>query len=435
MFNKIMINIKHIALLTLFLLTSFILIGCNDIEGVFSDKKTKEPPKVDEKKDELLKEEPEETHFRITAVGDIMVHGPQIRAQFNAENNNYNFDNNFTFVKPYFKQSDILIGNLETTFAGEDRGYSGYPMFNAPDELAKTLSKKGFDYIVTANNHSIDKGKQGLKRTVDILEKNNLKAVGTRKNLENPGYYVENINGVNVGITAFTYETPLIHGHRSLNGIIMDEELSQLVDSFSYQNLEEEVLNIKNRIKKLKDLGAELTIVYMHWGNEYQTYPSMEQKKVANKLANFGVDIIFGSHPHVIQPFDIIKSNDAQHETLVFYSLGNFISNQRLKYLDTRLTEKGIIVNIDLKEVEGEISYEEITYTPTWVHKYQYDGQVNYEILPLPDVLNNQKLYNLPTQKEAVAANAKLNTKDKITEINNNLFLEPVLEEEKIKIE
>lgn len=340
--------------------------------------------------------------IKISAVGDIMAHMQQITSQYDEATDEYDFSNNFQYVKPYIARADLALGNLETTFAGKERGYAGYPAFNAPDELATALREAGFDVISTSNNHTYDTGSQGLFRTLDILQDNDLIPVGTRHTEEDESFAIIDVQGIKVGISAYTYETPRQGDNIALNGIVIPNDMRNLIDSFNYEHLEDDLEKMKTRIETMKEQGAELIIFNMHWGNEYQRSPNQYQEQIAQALSNHGVDIIFGSHPHVIQKVDIINSEVDDRQTVVAYSLGNFISNQRFEYLDTRYTEDGLIVNVTItKEFENNsLSIEEVSYIPTWVHVHYKTNKRTYDILPVFDALNNHAAFNVNSSND-----------------------------------
>ncbi|ABR47552.1 CapA domain protein [Alkaliphilus metalliredigens QYMF] len=355
---------------------------------------------------------PEPVQIRISAVGDIMVHIPQITAQYNHATKKHDFTNNFQFVKPYIERADLALVNLETTFAGEAQGYSGYPRFNSPDELAYALKKAGFKGVVTTNNHTFDTGELGLLRTIEVLEQYELKPIGTKKQESDESYHIFDIKGIKVGSTAYTYETPPWQGLKTLNGIPVPKELEGNIDSFDYGKLEMDLLKMKRRIQEMKEQGAEVIVFYMHWGHEYHRKPNTHQKQIAQALSNYGVDIIFGSHPHVIQPIEWVQSEVDKHKTLVVYSMGNFISNQRYETLENRYTEDGVIVNVDMVKnfEEQTIKIEEVTIIPTWVNRYWQEGKRMYEILPLIIDIQDPQDYNLTRDSIKRVQNSKETT-------------------------
>lgn len=353
------------------------------------------------------------TTVQIAAVGDIMVHSPQLRAQYHHETRRYDFTNNFRFVKPYLLHADIALANLETTFGGDALGHSGYPRFNTPDSLADALKDAGFDIIVTANNHTVDTGMGGMFRTIDVLQDRGLQVIGTKKSQEKESFLVKEINGIKIGFSAFTYETPRVSGKKTINCIVVPPEYEDLIDSFSYQNLKEEMLKVKERIEVMRERGAEFIVLYLHWGDEYQRQPNTTQRKIAGLLADYGANLILGSHPHVLQPMEFIRSQNGNHAALVVFSLGNFISNQRAEFSATAYTEDGAIVYVEIKKdlQTGDVFPGKISYVPTWVHKYWEKNRLVFEILPLDDALANPEAYNLNSEANIRrAADSKNNT-------------------------
>ncbi len=350
---------------------------------------------------------PTESEVDILAVGDIMVHGPQLKAQYNRENGEYDFSNNFKYIMDYIKKADIAICNLETTLAGKEKKFSSYPKFNSPDGIVRALKNSGFDIAVTANNHTMDMGELGVKRTMSVLDEIGLDYLGTQKSDEEDNYIIKNINNMKLGIIAYTYEI-----RNTLNGLPIPSTLENKINTFNYDDLDNDLEKIQNEIKKMKENGAEIIVFYIHWGNEYKLKPNEYQKKIAEALCEFGVDIILGSHPHVIQPLDIITSSKGT-TTLVSYSLGNFLSNQRNELMNNRYTEDGIMLNIKITKnlKESTVKISEIDYIPTWVYKY-WDQDKNknvYEILPLNE-LDTNKAFNLNETQMWRANNSKKNT-------------------------
>ncbi|WZL71468.1 CapA family protein [Clostridiaceae bacterium 35-E11] len=368
--------------------------------------------------------------IQITAVGDVMVHGPQLRAQYKQALKGYDFRNNFKFVKPYIEDADIALCNLETTFAGEKLGYSSFPQFNTPDALGDALKDTGFDVIITANNHTLDKGRQGVFRTIHVLKKLGLNIIGTQDTQEEENFIIKEIKNTKVGMIAYTYETPRNGGHKTLNALKMPKDLENHINTFHYDTMKEDLEEMHQEIKRMKEDGAEIIVFYLHWGNEYQQQPNEQQRRMAQALASFGVDIIFGSHPHVLQPIEWIQQKEGSKNTLIVYSMGNFLSNQRYEIMKNRYTEDGIIVNVIFnKDLDNNsLSLKEVSYTPTWVHKYLEDGKRVYEVLPLTDALNHPTAYHLINENSLWrASNSKDNTV-KLIESNESIdtiFLAP----------
>ena len=262
--------------------------------------------------------EPEPVEILISAVGDIMVHKMQLDAQYNSTTKEYDFTNNFKYVAPYIQRADLALANLETTLAGQARIFTGYPMFNTPDALADALKGAGFDVISTSNNHTYDRGKDGVIRTIEVLEDRGLDVIGTRKTVEDESFKIIDVKGIQVGLSAYTYETPSSNGQKALNGIPVSRDAQELIDSFNYQQLERDISKMVQRTELMRDRGAEVVVFFMHWGTEYARQPNTYQKQIAEALVDAGVDIIFGSHPHVIQPIELISTSSGRQGVVVY---------------------------------------------------------------------------------------------------------------------
>ncbi|KDR57220.1 MULTISPECIES: CapA family protein [Oscillatoriales] len=311
----------------------------------------------------------------LIAVGDIMMHGPQIRSGYNPSTNTYNYDPFFTEVSDILQTGDWVIGNLETTLAGSATGYTGYPLFNAPDTLADALKNAGFNILTTANNHSLDRREAGLLKTLENVRSRGLVPVGTAASQEEADTItVIEKNDISMAFFAYTYGT---------NGIPIPRGKDYLV------NLIDEAKIIQD-IQKARELGVDIVTVALHFGTEYQRQPNAEQKRLVASLVNAGADIILGSHPHVVQPyqiFDITEEDGTIRQAVAIYSMGNFISNQRGNYRDVGVIFK---VRINKNFPDKTIEIAEVIALPTWVHRYSLHGKLNYRILPLESLLNTQ---------------------------------------------
>lgn len=333
----------------------------------------------------------------IVAVGDIIIHEEQLKAQYSEGTGEYNFENNFKFVKSHIESADMALANLETTLAGKEQKYTGYPLFNSPSSIVDAIKKCGFDILSTVNNHTIDRGSAGVFSTVAEIEKRNLKAVGTRESLDKKPYIIEEVKGIKIGVISYSYETPRKGKNKTLNAIEIPSDVTNLLNTFSYEYIEEDLNKIKGQIDEMKSKGAEAIIFFIHWGNEYERHPNVHQTSIANKLSDYGVDVIIGSHPHVVQPIEFITSKKTGKRSLVVYSMGNFISNQQYERTNNRYTEDGVIVNIQIKRSKSakDVTIGDVSYIPTWVHKYSENSKAVYEVLPLTDALASKEKYNL----------------------------------------
>ncbi len=347
---------------------------------------------------QTVSNEPEftETTAKLLSTGDIMVHSPQLSGAYNPQTNTYDFSDFFKEVAPYFKNADLSIGNLEVTFGGNDgREFSGYPMFNTPDSLADAIKDSGLNLLLTSNNHSYDTGLSGLKRTLQVLKQRGIDYTGTRETAEEPSYIIKTVNNISIGIINYTYETSPsspIDGRKYLNGSIISAEANELINSFNYNKIEDFHTDIGTKLTEMRSKGAEFLVVYIHWGNEYQTSPNLHQKAIAQRLCNMGVDIIIGSHPHVIQPVELITSENSQSTAICLYSTGNAVSNQRQELMSscpTGHTEDGMLFEFTLKKTKEGVILQELDLIPTWVNKYPVNGKNKYTIYPItsPDDL------------------------------------------------
>lgn len=376
--------------------------------GILSYEKTSKSNKESYKKNvsSVFNNEPETYSASILAAGDIMVHGPQLNAQYDSSNKTYSFDNNFKHVKKYIEKADYSLANLETTLAGNDvYPYSSYPLFNSPDELADALKNAGFDLLSTINNHSFDKGDLGVSRTLSVLKEKGFDTVGTRENIDDDDFLIKNINNIKVGITSYSYGD-IKNDNKYLNGIKVSEDFEDKMNIFDAHDVDSAFDTISTTLDKLED--TDIQIVVLHWGVEYTRDEINFQKELAQKLCNAGVDIIIGSHPHVVQPVETIKSSEGETETVVIYSLGNYISNQRRENVGA-YSEDGLMVNIDItkKSNEDEATVKKVTCIPTWVNKYNHNGKYVYEIIPIEDKEDLNSINNL---NEAHAEQSHHNT-------------------------
>lgn len=332
----------------------------------------------------------------INAIGDIMTHNPQLNAQYDSKTNTYSFDNNYKYVSDYLKNADLSIANLETTLSGDTIPYSSYPTFNTPDTIADALKNAGIDIVSTINNHTFDKGDLGVNRTLDVLKSKKLIPVGTISNVNDENYIIKEINGISLGITAFSYGQ-LKENTKFLNGIKVSDESKNKLNIFDSSDVNKAFDTINNTLKNISNTDIQILII--HWGDEYKRLPNKFQQDLAQKLSDSGVDIIIGSHPHVVQPVDMIKSTDGNNETLVIYSLGNFISNQRRELLGTPYTEDGLMVDIDITKNNGKAFISKVTCIPTWVNKYKKENKITYEIIPITNMENFEYLDNITLEK------------------------------------
>jgi len=316
---------------------------------------------------------PEDSFATIVSFGDTLCHKPLFNAAYDDETDTYDFSSMFKYVEKYFENSTINIGNCESPMAGAERGYSGYPTFNAPEHLAIDLQELGVDIMTTANNHSLDKGFSGLSSTLDFLDNSEIAHVGTARTQEEQNtILIRDLNGIKTAFLAYTYGT---------NGIKVPDD-----KKFCVNLIDEDF--ILSQLDQAKKEGAELIVVSMHWGVEYQTTENAEQDRLAEFLIANDVKIILGCHPHVLQPMKMleVETDGEIKEGLVIFSQGNFFSNQ------TKVnTNNTAIFNIDVKKdgETGEVTVESATYAPIYVNRKEPGAKDRYELLDLNEIIRS----------------------------------------------
>ena len=294
-----------------------------------------------------------DTTFTLCAIGDVMCHNTQYWDAYNSSTRTYDFSYVFDEINTYTKNADITVASLETSFAGEERGYSNYPTFNSPDNLAYSLKDIGIDVISTAGNHCLDMGFSGLSRTIDVLDNANISHVGTYKTQEEQDKILfKYVKGIKIAFINYTYGT---------NGIPIPTNKEFCVNLID-KNL------IKKHIKTAKEQDADIIVACMHWGTEYRTTANEEQKELADFLFKNGVDIILGNHPHTLEPMEkktITLEDGTNKECFVIYALGNFICDQNAEN-----TRNSIILNLTItKHTNSSITIDEVNYVPIYMYK------------------------------------------------------------------
>ena len=318
---------------------------------------------------------------RISFTGDLMCHVPQYDNSRKADGT-YDFNPSFAVMKPWLQDADITMGNLELTFAGTGIPYQGYPIFNTPDAYADALKAAGFDFVVTSNNHCMDTKEAGLLRTLDVLRARGIGSTGTFKSqADHDSVRILNIKGIKLGILNYTYGT---------NEPKPSEEHKYMVNII-------DTLLIQHDIMQARVQGAELVLVYFHYGKENQSDPNEFQKLVVRKTEEYGADIIIGGHPHVISPVNYYKTKHATLDTgIVAWSLGNFLSNQYWRYADA-----GLIFTLTIRKniTKGEFLTPLADYLPTWVYRATKPTTKKHIVFPAEMALKD----SLPSYLDSIA--------------------------------
>ncbi|HWR75116.1 MAG TPA: CapA family protein [Bacteroidales bacterium] len=306
----------------------------------------------------------------IMFTGDIMGHDGQILSAYDDSAGTYSYDSVFRYVSPLLSAADIAIGNLEVTLGGKP--YKGYPAFSSPDALAQACRDAGFDILTTANNHAADRGPKGITRTIRVLDSLSIRHTGTWVNSEardTLSPLMITAKGITLALLSYTYGT---------NGIVVPPPaIVSYIDT----------VRIGNDIKSSAERGADLVIVSVHWGTEYDTLPSAEQKLLADAMFRSGADIIIGSHPHVIQPMTASVDSTGLIRPVV-WSMGNFVSNQRQQRRDG-----GAMICLELTRRGDRVFITEAGYILTWVYTPSESGKRRFFILPCSEYEYNAEFF------------------------------------------
>ena len=301
------------------------------------------------------------TRLSLLFGGDVMGHDSQIASAYSSAKKEYDYTSCFQYIKPWISSPDLTLANLEVTLAGPP--YKGYPQFSSPDALAITLKDAGFDALVTANNHCVDRGRKGLERTIAQLDSFGIPHTGTfvdslEKSTRSP--LVIEKNGFKLAVLNYSYGT---------NGLA--------VPIGSIVNLLDTAVMRKD-IQAAKDIGPDAIIVFTHWGTEYESLPSKWQKDLTEFCFNQGVQLVIGAHPHVIQPMEWRKETNQ----FVAYSLGNFVSGQRKRYTDGGAMAYIELEKINYKPDSAITRIDQAGYYLQWVHRTA-DTSKDYYIIPV----------------------------------------------------
>lgn len=294
-------------------------------------------------------------HISLIMIGDMLMHLNVTKSGFiDSEGTQKNYDHLFANIKSEVEAADIAIVNQEIMMGGEDLGYSGYPMFNTADELATAINDAGFNVVLHATNHTMDKWKKGLLHTMEVWKQYpNVKVLGINETAEDQEkVYVYEKEGIKIALLNYTY---------GLNGMPMPDDMPFAV------NLIEE--GLMDRQIKLAHEQADFVCVLIHWGNEYQTYASEEQKRWCRWMLERDVDLVIGAHPHVIQPIEWYENEATGHKMLVYYSLGNYVTGTRATKPGTGEQVIGGMAKVDItRDDYGNVVIDDYGIEPTIAH-------------------------------------------------------------------
>ena len=304
----------------------------------------------------------QETSARIMANGDLLYHDI-IYISAKKSDGTYDFHENFEYVKPWLKQADLVIGDFEGT-VNKDHYLAGYPLFNAPGEVMDAIKDAGYQVLDLAHNHILDSQIEGVVSTADAIEKAGMTPIGvyTHEPRDKAPIVIKEVNGIKVALLAYSY------GFNGIEQSISQEDYNRYLSDLDEDKMKAEI----ERAEK----EADITIIMPQMGVEYQIEPTEEQKKLYHKMIDWGADIIFGGHPHVVEPAETVEKNG--DKKLIIYSMGNFISNQRIETMqdveNAKWTERGILMDVTIKKKSGKTTIETAQAHPSWVSRTPKGG-------------------------------------------------------------
>ena len=299
----------------------------------------------------------QETSARIMANGDLLYHIPIYRTALK-DDGSYDFHENFDYVKPWLKQADLVIGDFEGT-VNKDHYLAGYPLFNAPGEVMDAIKDAGYQVLDLAHNHILDSQIEGVFSTADAIEKAGMTPIGvyTHEPRDKAPIVIKEVNGIKVALLAYSY------GFNGIEEYISKEDYDNHLSDLNEDKMKAEI----ERAEK----EADITVIMPQMGIEYQLEPTEEQKQLYHKMIDWGADIIFGGHPHVVEPAETVEKDG--DKKLIIYSMGNFISNQRIETMqdeeNAKWTERGVLMDVTIKKKAGKTTIETAQAHPSWVNR------------------------------------------------------------------
>jgi poly-gamma-glutamate capsule biosynthesis protein CapA/YwtB (metallophosphatase superfamily) len=331
----------------------------------------------EEKPTLVLTKKPLITSAKLVAIGDILLHQSVYKDAVTPEGT-YNFSPMFEKVKPFLESADIAVANQETMIGGKELGLSSYPTFNSPYEIGNALKEAGIDLVTIANNHTLDKGEEGILNAINHWDSIGMPYTGAFNSKEDREVIrTVKKNGINFSFLSYSYGT---------NGLPVPKDKPYLINLIDLDLIEQDVERAK--------IISDVVVVSMHWGTEYETTPNHLQIDLANELSSMGVDIIIGHHPHVLQPMDWIERSDGSR-TFVLYSLGNFLSAQEgLERLTGGIG--GVEVTKTIYKDKTVITLANPSFVPTYGY---YENWSNFEVIPMFQ-LNDSYLPNYQVHYE-----------------------------------
>ena len=358
-----------VLLLVVFLLYKMV----SGLAGGLSEESKKEEKKAKGKKVEL----------NVTVAGDLVIHEPVFSAM--RSGNSFDFTPCFKYVKKYIEPADAAICTFEGSLVGSN--FTGYPLFRTPKKLAKDIKASGFDLMNVTSNHAADGGSKGFDSTLKAIKDAGLIPSGGQEKDDDPDYaMIKAKDGVKIAFISYSYSDGSVK-HPALNGNPLPDDMVNRCNTFNMKDKKGAVKDAKRIEKEARKAGADIVIISMHWGEEYQTHSNEDQQKLAQMLVDGTTcDILVASHPHVVQEFNELKSKDGKRTVPCFFAIGNLLSNQRREYFGGDIhVEEGVIAMFKIDYDTGQKKVEKLTTTrvPYWVNLYSDSSRTHYDIVPL----------------------------------------------------
>lgn len=351
----------------------------NQKEPVAVVETEKETPSQDPKPVQPTETNNEIKRVKVMANGDLLIHDLLYLSAYQADTDSYDFNSMFEKITPLLKQADLTMADFEGTISAEFP-LGGYPIFNAPREIADAVKNAGYDIVSLANNHIVDSHSTGIDSTYHAFADLGLDVIGVNV-LDDQPMLVKEVNGIKFAFLAYSY------GFNGMDAVLTQEEYDRKLEPLNEANIEAD-------IKKAEEV-ADVTIIYPHMGIEYLLEPTQEQIDLYHKMIDWGADVVFGNHPHVIEPTEVVQKDGL--DKFILYSMGNFLSNQRLETVDNIWTERGVLMEVNfIQEGDNPVKIESLVPHPTWVYREfrdEYAGGLQtaqYYVLSTEDVINNR---------------------------------------------
>lgn len=324
----------------------------------------------------------------VTVAGDIMAHTELLESSRDASAGAYDFRRLFAHTERYIRGADVAIGNLETVLG--HGAYTGFPVFNSPDELAEAMSAAGFDIVACANNHILDGGLSGILRTEHVLRSLDLAVAGIRSNREKRAWAMVERSGVKIAVVNFTYLSSALDGKVMNNRHPVDGIVDGLINTFCFETLDTDLEKVGAEISCARNDGADIVLVYYHWGSEYAAQADTLQQFIAQRTAELGADVILGSHAHVPQKMGCasVRTESGTRAVPVFYGLGNYCWSARQSRTGRELVQCGVLAQLDIgfDRMTRRVTDIQVDYVPLYIKLDYIDDRWDVNVLPLKDL-------------------------------------------------